>query len=169
MLVGFGAVTQLPPLTPLLPAAIMDRMVAAGAWLPGLTMGMGLVIASVGWRMLRAELRRWAPASTPDVILAHPEGHVQRGSTWLRGRAAVHGLERALLRLGGVDRVQIVPVPASRSQFSLQLEIAADADLPRTREHVQRELKCLEATTGTPVQLTEVVIWLVPRTRRRVA
>lgn len=169
-LVGFGAVRQLSPSTPLLPPQIIDRIATAGVWLPAIAAGTGLIVVWVGWCILRAELRRWPPATASDVILTHPEGHVQRGSTRLRGRAVVHGLERAVLRLGGVEGVRIVPTPSSGVRFSLHLELAADADLLRTREHVQRELECVEATTGTPIRPAEVVIRLAAtRTRRRVA
>ncbi len=131
-----------------------------GVWAPILSIAVGVILAFLGFWLLRAELRVHARPSLPDTSLRTPTGAPGAGG---RTRVDTSVLARAMRQDLQSDpyikgaHVRITGKP-EHPEVSLRLEVEKDSDLHPVREHVNRALDRLAATMpGTPT-IDEVLV-----------
>lgn len=160
LLAGIGAVSELPPHTPVLPPQMVqtawgsERLVAL--WL----VGTGLLMVLLGGLLIRAEFRSILPATEQAFTLKTGEGG-DRGSTRIRGTALTRGVEQGLVQVADVMATKVVPLAGSRRRLSIQAAVKADTDLRRVCEDIDREFASMEAAAGIRLRPAEVIIRLV--------
>lgn len=131
-----------------------------GAWAPALAIAAGVVLALLGFWLLRAELRVHARPSLPDTELRTP-----RGPDGVGGRTQV---DTAVLARAMRKDLQSEPSISSahvritgrpeHPEVSLRLEVAQGADLHPVHDHVDRALRRLAATMPGAPTLDEVLV-----------
>ncbi|MGW4467303.1 hypothetical protein [Micromonospora sp. NPDC004704] len=130
-------------------------------WGPIVTIALGLLLASLGWILLRRQLR---PASSPamdeyDLRTVTPNRVPRYGTgpglTIVQGSALADGLERDLTRDPQIRRASVwltgePPTPAVR----IKLYVTPQAPLSNLREYVQAAVDRFATTSGLrPSQL----------------
>jgi hypothetical protein len=123
---------------------------------------LGLLLAWLGWLLLRAQLRRGGQAAMADVeVLSGREGQRTAGWTVVRGPALSHSVEADLERVRGVERARVGLFGSPRQpELRAQLDVHS-ADLRHAREQAARCLERFTATTGTSPRMVDITFRLV--------
>lgn len=164
VLLGAGAFGSAAAATPVLPGSLVSAWDGLDAWAPVWVAVLGLLLAWLGWRLLRAQLRRGGQIALEDLEL--PAGRDERqaaGWTVVRGPALARSMGADLERVRGVEHARVgLFGSASQPEVRAQLDVSA-ADLERLRIQVTRCLERFTVTTGTPPHLIDITFRLVPR------
>lgn len=164
LLLGAGVFGSAATRTPLLPEPLVSAWSELGVWAPAWVAVLGLLLAWLGWRLLRAELRRGGQIALDDLEL--PTGRdMQRAAGWtvVRGPALARGMGTDLQRVPGVERAQVGLFGSPRQPtLRAQLDVNS-ADLMGLRKQVTRCLERFTATAGTSPHTVDITFRLVPR------
>jgi hypothetical protein len=165
LLVGAGAFGSAAATTPVLPDPLVNAWEQGGVWaLVGVAV-LGLFLAWLGWRLLRAELRQGGQVAIQDLKLAARGDGQQRTAGWtvVRGPALAHSIEADLRRIRGVERAH-VGLFGSPHQPELRAQLAVSSgDLEDIRTQVARCLERFTATTGTSPRTVDITFRLVQK------
>lgn len=144
-----------------------------GRWLAVTIVG-GLLVALLGLLLLRAQFRRRGGPTMPDLYMPmSPEPaeapQPDRGGTEVASRALHRALQRdfesdqqvrdAAVRLTG---------PPDHPRLLVRLAVAADTDVARLADHVDRVMHRFTTTSGVQPDLSEVVVRIPARAPARV-
>jgi hypothetical protein len=144
----------------------------------------GLLLAVLGFLLLRSQLRGRGGAPMHDLVLVnHPpvtvpadfSDDVALREAFVPGRIRItsNALEQALsrdLRAHATVRraaVRLVGDP-DRPEALVRLSVTADADVPRLRSHVDSALDRLAATSGIRPSVHDVVVTMADQPPARV-
>jgi hypothetical protein len=155
---GRGYLHGVDPHTTLLPRWWLDQWHAWGVWALLVLTVAGLVMAWLGWRLLRAELRPRGHRRAPAEIVLEAEHGDAPGETRLSGHALSHAAERALRQHPAVEQARVgLSGDIKNPQMHARINTTPDADLQAVGEHVSRTLQQLTVTCGLqfrPVHIT---------------
>ncbi|GAA4207643.1 hypothetical protein [Actinocatenispora rupis] len=169
-LASLGRLPRVDPATHLLPHALRDRWHDWGpaAWL--VLAGAGLVVAVLGFLLVRGQLVPRLGRPMPDLVLTDPErADTPPGRTRVRSTALVHGFERDLARHPKVRRVSVgLGGDAADPLVHARLELFSGADVTHLQSYVAESLSRFVTTTGLDPADVRVVLALTDRDHHRV-
>jgi hypothetical protein len=156
---GRGDLPGADPRSPLLPGRLLARWHSWGYWAWAALAVAGLVLAWVGWRLLRAELRPGGRRSLPaDLVLETRDDRETAGKISLNSPALAHATANALERHAAVDHALVRLLGDARHpELRARIDTAGDTDLRVVGEHLGRTVEQLTATSGLrpdPVEVT---------------
>jgi hypothetical protein len=159
----------------LLTPAAGERWRDWGGWAPAASIAAALLLASLGFLLLRAQLRGHAGPDMPDVLLPPRPSGDEAQAPGGAGRTLVTtpALNRALTRdLQTHRRVRRAAVHLTgkprRPALLVRLAVAPDADIPELRAYVDQSLGRLTSTSGVHPHLDEVVVSMATQEPARV-
>jgi hypothetical protein len=150
--------------TALVPPEFQRRWHAAGGWAFAAAIAAALLVALLGWLLLRAELRGRGGTALPDPLLERPTGRISVTIVALR-----HALASDLQNHPGVRRAGVELTGRLRHPVAyLRLTVAPEADLGEVREYVDAALDRFANTSGFRPELADVTVNLagVPQRAR---
>lgn len=153
--------------TPILPDSVNDAVgkVARGLAL-GVTAVVGLLLALLGWRLVRPQFLRGGGRHDVSDLPVH-DGSGGRGRTVVRGTALAKAVERDMSRLHGVDKA-LVGLYRERGTAELRtsLDVPAGVAVAGVRREFGRALDRFHATTGIQPADIDVTLRVVPGAKR---
>ncbi|HEY3503001.1 MAG TPA: hypothetical protein VGN37_09505 [Actinocatenispora sp.] len=172
-LAALGRLPRVDNAKHLLPHAVRDRWHDWGtaAWL--VLAAAGLVVAVLGFLLVRAQLLPRLGRPMPDLLLTDPVADrtddTPPGRTRVRAAALVHGIERDLARHPKVRRVSVgLGGDAADPRVHARLELASGADIAHLQSYVSESLSRFATTTGLDPTAVRVVLTLTDRDHHRV-
>jgi hypothetical protein len=158
----------------LIAPADADRWRGWDGWAFGVTIAAGLIVALLGFLLLRAQLRGRGGADLPDLVREpHPssvDSSTVTGRTHVASSALSHALTRDLQADRQVRRAAVRLVGAhQRPELLVRLAVTADADLGRLHDHVDAALSRFAATSGLRPHLREVSVRIADEQPARVS
>jgi len=164
-----------------------------GGWAPVLTVAGGLLIALLGFLLLRAQVRGRGGAPMADLVLPAPEptgltvgapadtvelaaadggqSFVEsvHGRTQVASKALHHALTRDLQSDHHVRRAAVRLVgDRARPEVLVRLAVSPDTDVSRLRSHVDGALDRFAVTAGVRPHLHDVVVSMADQSTARV-
>jgi len=164
-----------------------------GGWAPLLTIVGGLLVALLGFLLLRAQVRGRGGAPMADLVLPTPEPTVLTvgapadtvelaaveggqsfveavpGRTQVASKALNHALTRDLQSDRHVRRAAVRLVgDRARPEVLVRLAVSADADVSRLRSHVDGALDRFAVTSGVRPHLHDVIVSMAEQSTARV-
>jgi hypothetical protein len=183
LLVSYGLLSFVDRQQVLLPATVIDFWNRHETWALTLTILAGLLVALLGFLLLRAQLRRRGGAPIADLYLpprpapteadptaAEPaEAPQPEGGTEVASRALHRALQRDLESDRQIrDAAVRLTGPADHPRLLVRLAVTADADVAALADHVDRVMHRFTTTSGLQPDLSEVVVRMPTRTPARV-
>lgn len=164
VLLGAGAFGSAAATTPVLADPLASAWDELGVWALVWVIILGLLLAWLGWWLLRAQLRRGGHAALDGLELpTGRDGQHTAGWTVVRGPALAHGMGADLQRVRGVERAHVGLFGSSRKpELRAQLDVNS-ADLEGLRKQVTRCLERFTATTGTSPHTVDITFRLVQK------
>ncbi|MBX6748527.1 MAG: hypothetical protein IRY85_02460 [Micromonosporaceae bacterium] len=168
LLVGYGVLSFVDRQQVVLPSSVIDFWNRNEAWLLALTILAGLVVAVLGVRLIRAQLRRRGGAPMADLYLPSPpeptEAPQAEGGTEVASRALHRALQRDLESDRQIrDATVRLTGPADHPRLRVRLAVTADADVAALADHVDRAMHRFTTTSGLQPDLSEVVVRIPTR------
>jgi hypothetical protein len=146
----------------LITPADADRWRGWDGWAFGVTIAAGLIVALLGFMLLRAQLRGRGGAGLPDLVRKPDPSSVDSavtGRTHVASSALSHALTRDLQTDREVNRAAVRLVGAEQHpELLVRLAVTADADLGRLHAHVNAALSRFATTSGLRPHLQEVSV-----------
>jgi hypothetical protein len=150
-------------------------------WAVAVVIVAGLVVAVLGFLLLRAQLRGRGGAPMPDLVsrghrpVPAPEEEFlgEMVPTPGRTRVSTGALQQSLIRDLQTNRevrraaVRLVG-GREHPEAVVRMSVTADADVTGLRSHVDRSLDRFEATSGIRPQVRDVVVAMANQTPARV-
>jgi hypothetical protein len=156
------------PNTVLMPAWLEQRWRSWDGWAFGVAIAVALIVALLGFLLLRTELRRRGGATLSDPLLPPPtEGPPGRTriSTSALGQALSQDLQtHPAVRRAGVH----LTGKARRPELTMRLTVTPEADIGAVRGHVDAALSRFEVTSGWRPDVAEVTVTMPGRAPQRV-
>jgi hypothetical protein len=137
----------------------------------GLTIAAGVLVAVLGFLLLRAQLR--GRGGTPMHDLSYggapaPEG-ADTGRTGVASSALHDALERDLATDRTVRRAAVrLTGPTQHPQLLVRLAVTPDADIAHVAGHIDRAVQRFATTSGVTPNLSDVVVRIPARAPERV-
>jgi hypothetical protein len=155
------------PNTALMPAWLEQRWRSWGNWAFGVAIAVSLIVAVLGFLLLRAELRRRGGATLSDPVLTPPQD--PPGHTRISTSALGHALSQDLQTHPAVRRAGVhLTGRARRPEVTMRLTVTPEADIGAVRGHVDAALSRFEATSGWRPDVSEVTVTMPNRPPQRV-
>lgn len=152
-----GALAGTDPDSPLLWSWSLASWRDAGTAAPLGTAGVGLVVAVLGFVLLRAQLPARRP-TPPTLRVGNPD---DRGTTEIRGGALPGALADDLRRLVAVRGAQVtLSGPTEATRVRVRLDVLPEITVARLAAAVQQCLDRFATTTGLRVGEVEVTLRL---------
>jgi hypothetical protein len=149
----------------LLSAGVAQRWHTWGGWATGAVVLAGLIVALLGFLLLRAQLRGRGGAPMPDLRLG-PDG---AGHTRVSHQALQHALTRDLLGSQYVNKAAVRLVGDSdKPDVLVRLAVGPDTDITRLHAHVSGALDRFETTSGVRPHLRDVVVAMADQQPARI-
>lgn len=167
VLASLGRLPRLDPATSLLPLVVRSRWHGWGsaAWL--VLAAAGLVVAVLGFLLIRAELLPRAGQPMADLRLTAPApepGGGTAGRTRVRTTVLVHGMQRDLTRHPQVRRASVhLGGDRADPRLHARLELTDQCDVGRVQTYLAEALTRFSTTAG--LAPTAVQVLLVPTSR----
>jgi hypothetical protein len=154
-----GHLPGVDPRSTLVPGWLLARWRSWGPWAWAAVAVAGLILAWLGWRLLRAQLRPGGRRPLPAALtLRSGEDGETAGEIRLNSPALAHAAEHALERHGAVEHALVrLFGDAEHPEMRARIETAGDTDLRTVGEHLGRTVEQLTATSGLrpdPVKVT---------------
>jgi hypothetical protein len=155
-----------------------------GGWAVAAVIVAGLLLAVLGFVLLRAQLRGRGGAPMADLVLPNRrpdpapeerEDEVLTGDPFVPGRLRIssgalqHALTRDLSAHATVRRAAVRLVgDRDHPEALVRLNVTADADVTRLRSHVDSALDRFAATSGVRPTVHDVVVTMADQAPARV-
>jgi hypothetical protein len=151
---------------PLVTDAFADRWSSWDGWAWAVAIAVALLVALLGFLLLRAELRGRGGGALADRVLAAASGV---GQTRVSSTALTRALTRDLQHHPGVRRAGVrFAGRERRPEVYLNLTVTPEADIGSVREHVDSALSRFEATSGWRPDLADVTVAVPAKEPQRV-
>lgn len=170
LLVGEGAFGRAAADTALLPDSVVQwwQKYSAGGLL--VVVIVGLVLAGVGWRLLRAQLRCSGRIAMGNLVFLVTDEERGNGKTVVHSPAVADRTEDDFERIPGVSRALVgLYGNPMRPELRAQLDVDARGALSRVLEGIDHTLTRFTTTTGSFPSSVDITFRLVDTRRRRVA
>jgi hypothetical protein len=192
LLVGYGVLSFVDRQQVLLSSDLIAGWNRHKAWWLAITIMGGLLVALLGYLLLRAQFRRRGGAPMADLYLpsspapeateaaqfdeaapdrADPDrgGIPDRGGTEVASRALHRALQRDLESDQQIrDATVRLSGPPHHPRLLVRLAVTADADVGHLASHVDRAIHRFTTTSGVQPDLSEVVVRIPARAPARV-
>ena len=152
--------------SPLLWSELIEQWRAWDPWALLIVVGVAAILAWLGWRLTRGQLRRSGGPALPDLAIDAPDG---RGRTVVGRSTLTDATEQDLRHIPGVQRAAVRLLGEHDGpELRARLDVGADATLPALAPHVADTLSRFSATSGLGPELVDVTVKLDDRSARRV-
>lgn len=149
-----GAETE----SPLLWAEVIEQWQAWEPWVWLVVAVIGLLLAWLGWRLIRAQFSVGGGHRMRDLKIDAPDG---RGHTVVGRSTLAHATEQELERLPGVDDAAVRLLGEHREpEVQARLEVRSDASLSAVASGVSEALDRFTATSGLSPETVDVTVEL---------
>jgi hypothetical protein len=156
------------PSTPLVSPTARQRWHDGGSWTVAAAIAVAVLVAVLGFLLLRAQLRRRAGRPLPPVLAA-PASEYIPGTTRVSTTALHHALTRDLRNHPAVRGAGVqLAGRLHRPLVYLRLAVTPEADIGAVRGHVDEAMARFAATSGWRPEVAEVTVKLDSRPPARV-
>ena len=157
----------------LLTTGMIDPWNAHSGLAAGLTIAGGLIVAVLGFFLVRAQLRGRGGSLMRDLTFGAPatppSDEADTGRTEVASTALHHALERDLTTDRNVRRAAVrLTGPTQHPQLLVRLAVTPDADIARVAGHLDRAVQRFVTTSGVTPDLSDVVVRMPARAPERV-
>jgi hypothetical protein len=171
VLVSRGWPSTVDKRQPLLTDATIEWWRAHSGLAAGLTIGAGVLLAVLGFLLLRAQLRgRGGPPMHDLSFGATPAAEgADNGHTGVTSSALHQALERDLTTDRTVRRAAVrLTGPTEHPQLLVRLAVTPDADIAHVAGHLDHAVQRFTTTSGVAPTLSDVVVRIPARAPERV-
>jgi hypothetical protein len=170
VMISQGWVSTIDRHQPLLTTGMIDPWNAHSGLAAGLTIAGGLLLAVLGFFLLRAQLRGRGGSPMRDLTFEQPpSAQPDTGRTGVASTALHHALERDLTTDREVRRAAVRLIgPTEHPQLLVRLAVTPDADIAHVAGHLDRAVQRFTTTSGVTPDLSDVVVRMPARAPQRV-